>query len=110
MFLIKIIISAIFIAIVTEIAKLTPSLGGLIAAMPLTTFLSLCWLYYEKRDTVLLADFTTSVFWGIFPTLLFFLPAIFLFKKGYNFYVVLLISFIFLFIGACIHQMLIKPS
>jgi len=103
-FLVKVLISAIIIASVSEIAKRYTSLGGLIAAMPLTTLLSLCWLYYDKKDLNLLSDFSKAVFWGIFPTLLFFIPAIFLFKKGYNFYFVMSISMFCLLIGAYIHQ------
>ena len=103
-FVIKIIISALIIATVTEIAKRYTSVGGLIAAMPITTLLSIIWLYYEKTDLTLLSNFTSAVFWGIWPTLLFFISAMYLFKKGWNFYLVLLISFIFLGIGVYIHQ------
>ena len=44
----KILITAIFIVIVTEIAKVNDRIGGLIAAMPLTTFLILFWMHYES--------------------------------------------------------------
>ncbi|MDB2677153.1 DUF3147 family protein [Alphaproteobacteria bacterium] len=46
-FLIKIFVSALVIAIVTEVAKLSDKLGGLIAALPTTTFLILLWMYFE---------------------------------------------------------------
>ena len=46
--LIKILITAILIVIVSEIAKINDRLGGLIAAMPLTTFLILFWMYFEN--------------------------------------------------------------
>jgi F0F1-type ATP synthase assembly protein I len=107
-FLVKVIVSALVIAVVTEIAKVSTSIGGLIAAMPFITVMSLIWFYTEKKDSILMADFTISVFWGIFPTLLSLLPAIYLFRKGYNFFHVLFISFIFLAIGVYIHQYFIK--
>jgi len=107
-FIIKIFVSAVIIAVVSEVARKYVSLGGLIAAMPLTTLLSLCWLYYEKKDLNLLSDFSKAVFWGIFPTLLFFIPAIFLFKKGYNFYFVMTVSLLFLLAGAYVHQKLLS--
>jgi len=103
-FVIKVIISAVIIATVSEIAQRYVSIGGLIAAMPLTTLLSLIWLYYERKDLNLLSDFSKSVFWGIFPTLLFFIPAIFLFKKGINFYLVIFISTLCFLAGAYVHQ------
>ena len=45
--LFKILITSIIIVSITEIAKLNDKIGGLIAAMPLTTFLILFWMYYE---------------------------------------------------------------
>ena len=44
----KILITSIIIVSITEIAKLNDKIGGLIAAMPLTTFLILFWMYYEN--------------------------------------------------------------
>ena len=44
----KILITSIIIVSITEIAKFNDKLGGLIAAMPLTTFLILFWMYYEN--------------------------------------------------------------
>ena len=44
----KILVTAIIIVIVSEIAKVNDKIGGLIAAMPLTTFLILFWMYYEN--------------------------------------------------------------
>ncbi|MEW5819202.1 MAG: DUF3147 family protein [Cyanobacteriota bacterium] len=104
----KIILSGVIIGVITEISKKYTLLGGLIAAMPLTTLLSLFWIYYESRDYNLLANFSKSVFWGIFPTLLFFIPLIFLFKKEVNFYLVLLAGFTAFAIGAYFHQTLLK--
>ena len=44
----KVLITSLIIVLVSEIAKLNDRIGGLIAAMPLTTFLILFWLYYEN--------------------------------------------------------------
>ena len=44
----KILITAIIIVTVTEIAKVNDRIGGLVAAMPLTTFLILFWMNYEN--------------------------------------------------------------
>ena len=45
---IKILVTSLIIVIVSEIAKLNGRIGGLVAAMPLTTFLILFWMYYEN--------------------------------------------------------------
>ena len=44
----KIIVTAIIIVTVSEIAKVNDKIGGLVAAMPLTTFLILFWMNYEN--------------------------------------------------------------
>ena len=47
----KILVTAVIIVMVSEIAKVNDRVGGLIAAMPLTTFLILFWMYYENVST-----------------------------------------------------------
>ena len=44
----KILATAIIIVLVSEIAKVNERIGGLVAAMPLTTFLILFWMNYEN--------------------------------------------------------------
>ena len=44
----KILVTAIIIVTVTEIAKVNDRIGGLVAAMPLTTFLILFWMNHEN--------------------------------------------------------------
>ena len=46
--LVKIFVTAAIIVIVSEIAKLNDRIGGLLAAMPLTTFLILFWMNFEN--------------------------------------------------------------
>ena len=45
--LVKVFVTAAIIVMVSEIAKVNDKIGGLVAAMPLTTFLILFWMYYE---------------------------------------------------------------
>ncbi len=45
--LVKVFVTATIIVMVSEIAKINDKIGGLVAAMPLTTFLILFWMYYE---------------------------------------------------------------
>ena len=100
----KIFITAIIITAITEISKKSVSVGGLVAAMPILTIIALFWFYYEKKDNMFLAGFTKAVFAGFPMTIMFFIPTIYLFKKGYNFYFVMLVGVLFLGIGAYIQQ------
>jgi hypothetical protein len=63
---IKILASAIIIGIVTEVAKRFPTYGGIIAALPLVSLLSLIWLYVQGEQTINLSKFALGVLWG-FP-------------------------------------------
>ena len=44
----KVLITSLIIVLVSEIAKLNDRIGGLVAAMPLTTFLILFWMNFEN--------------------------------------------------------------
>jgi len=55
-FLIKTLITAIVIVIFAEIAKRSSLFAGLLASLPLTSFLAFVWLYWEKRDYQMVID------------------------------------------------------
>jgi len=103
-FIVKIFISAFIIAIVSEIAKKFPSVGGLIAAMPITTLLTMFWIYYENKDLSLISNFLLSVVTGTIISFIFFIAAIFFFKKGLNFYLSVFLSMIILGIAVFVYQ------
>lgn len=103
-FITKILISALIIAFVSEIAKRYTLLGGLIAAMPITTLLSIIWIYFDKKDTALISNFLISVVFGTILSFIFFICAILLLKKGMNFYLTLIISLSVLGTSAYFYQ------
>lgn len=105
---VKIFITALIITIITEISKRSVTIGGLIAAMPILTIIALLWFYYEKRDNLFMAEFTKSVLAGFPMTVMFFIPTIYLFKKGYNFWLVLIVGILCLAIGAYIQQKIMR--
>lgn len=70
---IKILATALMITAVTEIAKRNDQWGGLIAALPLITVLTLFWLYFEKQSSVKIANHAYYTFWYVLPTLPMFL-------------------------------------
>jgi hypothetical protein len=70
--LVKVVVSAIVIGGVTEVARRYPAFGGIIAALPLVSLLSLCWLYFQGEGTQTLSKFVFGVLWG-FPATAFLL-------------------------------------
>lgn len=67
--IIKIIVSALVIKIVIEIARRFPSYGGIIAALPIISLLSIIWFYVQGEQATTLTKFTLGVIWGIPATL-----------------------------------------
>jgi hypothetical protein len=72
-YLVKLLLSAALIVLISEISKRTGYLGGLIASLPLVSLLAIGWMWLETHDTAKIADFSRSVFWFVLPSLLFFI-------------------------------------
>ncbi len=86
-----------------------PTLAGLIAVMPLTGLIVLVWLYLDNPGNfALMTDYTKGAFWGIVPTILFFLVAFICFQKHLPLWIVLCASFAVWLVGAFFHQWLLK--
>jgi hypothetical protein len=69
----KYLITAAMVVLISEIAKRSDKIGGLVAALPLVTILTLIWLYVEKQPTEKLANHAWYTFWYVLPTLPMFL-------------------------------------
>jgi F0F1-type ATP synthase assembly protein I len=93
-------ITAGMVVLISEIAKRSDKLGGLIAALPLVTFLTLIWLFMENQSSEKIANHAWYTFWYVVPTLPMFLAFPWLLKR-FNFWstmgvsvVLTLVSFI----------------
>jgi hypothetical protein len=69
----KYLITAAVVVIVSEAAKRSDRLGGLLAALPLVTVLALIWLYVERQPQSKIANHAWYTFWYVVPTLPMFL-------------------------------------
>lgn len=70
---IKYLITASVVVLVSEIAKRSDKLGGLIAALPMVTVLTLIWLHVEQQPVSKIANHAYYTFWYVLPTLPMFL-------------------------------------
>lgn len=59
--------------LISEVAKRSDKLGGLVAALPMVTFLALIWLYVEKQPAEKISNHAWYTFWYVVPTLPMFL-------------------------------------
>jgi hypothetical protein len=71
-YLVKLFLSAGLIVAVSEVAKRSGYLGGLLASLPLVSLLAIGWMWFETHDAAKIADFSRNVFWFVLPSLLFF--------------------------------------
>lgn len=69
----KYLITAMVVVAVSEFAKMSDKLGGLIAALPLVTVLTLIWLYVENQPMSKISNHAYYTFWYVLPTLPMFL-------------------------------------
>lgn len=100
-------ITAAVVVLVSELAKRSDKLGGLIAALPLVTLLSLIWLYLEKQAPDKIANHAWYTFWYVIPTLPMFLlfPAL---LPRIGFWLSLLISALFTMICFMLFALLLR--
>jgi hypothetical protein len=61
------------VVFISEVAKRSDKLGGLIAALPLMTLLTLTWLFIENQTEEKIANHACYTFWYVIPTLPMFL-------------------------------------
>ncbi|KPI86150.1 hypothetical protein ABL78_4772 [Leptomonas seymouri] len=73
-------ITALLVVVVSEVAKWSERVGGLLAALPLVTILTLVWLHVEKQPSEKISKHAWYTFWYVVPTL----PMFFLFPWLYN--------------------------
>ena len=66
-------LTAAVVVLVSEIAKRSDKLGGLVAALPMITILTLIWLYVEHQSPEKIANHAWYTFWYVLPTLPMFL-------------------------------------
>jgi hypothetical protein len=69
----KYLFTAAVVVLVSELAKRSDKLGGLVAALPIVTVLVLVWLHVEKQPEARIANHAWYTFWYVVPTLPMFL-------------------------------------
>jgi F0F1-type ATP synthase assembly protein I len=93
-YVIKTIISALIIVIVSEVAKRSTLIGALIISIPLTSLLAFIWLYLDTRDYQKVIDLSYGTILLTIPSFAFFLILPILLKMKQNFAISIIISII----------------
>ena len=90
--LIKTLITAVVIVAVSEIARRSSLLAGLIASIPLVSFLAIIWLYWETKNSQKIVDLSYSIILMIIPSLTFFIVLPFVMKLQSSFVISMIIA------------------
>ena len=88
----KVLLTAVLVVAISEVAKRSSAIGGLIASLPLTSLLAFIWLYGETGDTSKVANLSTSIFWYVLPSLVLFVALPLLLARGVGFWSSLFIA------------------
>ena len=84
-YLVKLLVTALIIVLVSEVSKKLPLIGSLIASIPLISVLGMIWMYGEKVNVSKIASHAEGTFWYVIPSLPMFLVLPWMLRKGINF-------------------------
>ena len=93
-YLIKTLLTALIIVIVSEVAKRSTFLGAIIISIPLTSLLAFVWLYFDTKDYQKVIDLSYGTILLSIPSFAFFIILPILLKMKQNFAISIVISII----------------
>lgn len=69
-YVLRVLISAVVVVVVSQVAKRSSLLGGFIASLPLISILVFIWLYLDTRSLEKIGALSYSILWLMLPSLL----------------------------------------
>lgn len=93
-FIVRALLSGILIACIALVAKRQPTIGALIASLPLISILAVIWLWSDTRNNLLIASHLEATFWLVLPSMPMFLIIPKLLRNGFSFWAALGIGII----------------
>jgi hypothetical protein len=90
--IIKAAVSGVLVAVISEVAKRYPGLGGLIASLPLVSLLGMIWLWRDRPDAGNMAAHAEATFWFVLPSLPMFLLIPAMLRNGFGFWLSLAVG------------------
>lgn len=83
--LFKVLLTAVVIVSVAELARRFVPLAAILASLPLTSILALLWLYHDTGSEAHVSALSRQIFWALLPSLLFFVTLPGLLRLGVRF-------------------------
>ncbi len=106
--ILKTLISAIIIVLVSEIAKRYTWTAAIIVSLPLTSLLAFVWLYWDTKDVQKVIDLSYSTIVMSLPSFIFFIVLPLLLKFKQNFIFAIIVSIISTAIAYAFFMFIIK--
>ncbi|HEX7971354.1 MAG TPA: DUF3147 family protein [Thiobacillus sp.] len=82
----KVILSALILVAIAEVAKRSTFWAAALASLPLTSLLAFVWLYLDTGDAQKVAALASGIFWLVLPSLLLFVLLPVLLRNGWGFW------------------------
>ncbi len=92
----------------TIVAKRLPTMGAVIASLPLTSMLVVFWLYRDTKEPLLVTEFLDSMVWIILPSISFFIVFSLLLKKQFGFYLSMVLATVAMLISYALFLQIMK--
>ncbi|WP_432797263.1 DUF3147 family protein [Poriferisphaera sp. WC338] len=105
--IIKLFVTAGLIVIISEVGQRVSWLAGLLASLPLVSYLAMIWIYVDTKDQQKVADLSSDIVWLILPTIPFFIVLPILLKK-FAFFPALGLATLVMFAGYFIMAVILK--
>ena len=86
----KVVITALVVVAIAEVAKRSTFVAAIVASLPLTSLLAMIWLYADTGDTHKVADLAGGIFWLVLPSLALFIALPLMLRAGWSFSISLL--------------------
>jgi uncharacterized membrane protein (GlpM family) len=109
-FIIKTVISALIISLVSEVSKKYPFFGGIIVSLPVTSILALMWLYTDTGDKNKVVDLSNSIALMIIPSLVFFISFSILIRHNVRIQYSLILSSIIMAAAYTLYTIILKRA
>ena len=88
----KILLSAVVLVTVAELAKRSSFLAAVLASLPLASLLAFTWIYIDSGNTQQIATLSHGIFWLVLPSLVLFITLPLLLRSGVHFWLSLFIA------------------
>ena len=91
-YILKLLVTALLIVLISEVAKRSSLLGAMLAAIPLMSIIAMTWMYIDTNSTTKAVEFSQNIVWLIVPSMTLFIIFPLLIKNGLGFYLSMGIS------------------